>query len=333
MDTIFGWWRSQLLYVGVKTGVFEALAKKPKTAQGLAKELKLDETLSYRLLRSLGALGLVKEGKDQSFQITAAGELLRGDHPKSLRGVALLENCPQHYALWTHIPDMLREGKQNAPDREFGSSLWEYKTANPEYAEVFDLAMSGYSNMESRWVVEALKGYDFSDVKTLCDIGGGQGHLMCSVLAAYPKLKGIVFERPQVVEDESRLLAKKMKVAKRCTYVGGDVFTGPLPTADGYLLKHMLQNFNDKECIQIFENLLKAIGPKRVPIFICEFVVSKPKEPHFAKIFDIHMMCTGRGKERTQAEYAALLKQVGGKYVETRTSSGLMSVIVGEIGG
>jgi hypothetical protein len=332
MDTLFGWWRSQLLYIGVKAGVFDALAKKPKKAQSIAKELKLDATLSYRLLRSLGTLGLVKEGKDQSFQLTAAGDLLRGDHPQTLRGVALLENSPQHYALWTHVPNMLREGKQDAFAREFGVSLWDYQTQNQEYAEVFDLAMSGYSNMESRWVVEALKGYGFSDVKTLCDIGGGQGHLMSSVLAAYPKLKGIVFERPEVLEDESRLWARKMKVAKRCTYEGGDVFTGPLPVADAYLLKHMLQNFNDKQCVQIFKNIVKAVKPKKVPVFICEFVVTPPKEPHFSKIFDMHMMCTGTGRERTQAEYAALLKQAGGKYVETRASSGSMSVIVGELG-
>jgi O-methyltransferase domain/Dimerisation domain len=332
MDTIFGWWRSQLLYIGVKAGVFDALAKKPKKAQSIAKELKLDARLSYRLLRSLSAMGLLKEQKGQSFQLTAAGELLRADHPRTLRGVALLENSPQHYAAWTHVPDILRDGKQDAFIREFGRTIWEYQTDNLEYAEVFDLAMSGYSNMESRWVVEALKGYDFSEVETLCDVGGGQGHLMSSLLVAYPKLKGIVFERPEVIEDESRLWAGKMKVARRGTYVGGDVFTGPIPKADAYFLKHMLQNFNDKECVQLLKNIVKATKPKKVPVFICEFIVPPPGEPHFAKVFDMHMMCTGTGQERSQAEYTALLKQVGGKYVETRESSGLMSVIVGELG-
>ena len=32
-------------------------------------------------------------------------------------------------------------------------------------------------------------------------------------------------------------------------------------------------------------------------------------EPHFAKLFDIHMLCWGTGRERTIAEYATLAER------------------------
>jgi DNA-binding IclR family transcriptional regulator len=58
---IFGRWRSQVLYVGVKLGVFDCVTSNPKNASEIAKELNLDNKLAYRLLRALGSLGLLRE--------------------------------------------------------------------------------------------------------------------------------------------------------------------------------------------------------------------------------------------------------------------------------
>jgi hypothetical protein len=44
-DIIFGRWRSQILYVGVKLGVFEYVTSSPKNASDIAKDLNLDNTL------------------------------------------------------------------------------------------------------------------------------------------------------------------------------------------------------------------------------------------------------------------------------------------------
>src|SRR5688500_18049762 len=106
-DLIFGRWRSQILYAGVKLGIFEALRTGLKTATEVAHELGLDQALAYRLLRALGSLELLREGKDRTFSLTEAGELLRSDHHQTLRGVTLLEEGPEHYALWKHLPAMV----------------------------------------------------------------------------------------------------------------------------------------------------------------------------------------------------------------------------------
>ena len=82
---------------------------------------------------------------------------------------------------------------------------------------------------------------------------------------------------------------------------------------DAYVAKSVLHDWTDDECLQIVRNLRRAVsGAGRV--FIIEHVVPGPDEPHFAKLFDIHMMCRGTGRERTAAEYAGLMAKGGWRY-------------------
>lgn len=328
LDLIFGRWRSQILYAGVKLGVFEALCDGPKKAAAVARELGLDPQLSYRLLRALGSLGLLSENTERTFALTATGELLRSDHPQTLRGVTLLEEGPEHYALWTHLPAMIREGKQNAFVREFGKMAFDHAVHDPGYAEIFDGAMSSYSSAQTDWVLEALGSYDFSTITHLCDVGGGHGYLLCRFLEKHRHLKGTVLERAEVISDAGRLWARRMGMDKRCEYVAGDMFD-TVPAADAYIMKLILHDWNDDECVQILGNQYRKATPG-ARVFIVEHVIPGPDTAHFAKLFDIHMMCWGTGRERTQEEYAALLQNAGWKYLGTRyPASRAMGVVEG----
>src|SRR5262245_4470077 len=330
METIFGRWRSQILYAGVKLGVFEALGRKEKNAAIIAKELALDPVMSYRLLRALASLGLLREQVGRSFSLTPAGEYLRADHPETLRGITLLEEGPEHYAIWKHLPNMIRDGRQGGFMREFGRMAFEHPADNPEYADAFDRAMSSYSSAETAGVIDALSGRDFSKISHLCDIGGGQGHLLCSLLRNYAHLKGTIFERAEVLQDKSRLWAKRMNVLERCAYVSGDMF-GKVPSADAYILKHIIHDWNDEESVRILSNIRQAAAAN-ARVFIAEYIVPGPETPHFAKLFDIHMLCWGTGRERTGEEYAALLEQAGWSYVDVLYPSvGAIGVVEGVV--
>jgi hypothetical protein len=315
MDLIFGRWRSQILYTGVKLGIFDALADVPKSTAAIAEHLGLDPVLCYRLLRALGSLDLLQEGSHRNFALTPAGDLLRQDHAQTLRGVTLLEEGPEHYALWKHLPAMIRDGKQNAFIREFGRSGFEHAAHNPEYAAVFNEAMSSFSSFQTAWVLEALDAYDFSSIKHLCDIGGGHGLMLCSLLAKHRHLSGTVFELPSVIENAALLWADKLNVGDRCAYVAGDMFAA-VPAAGAYMMKLILHDWNDEECARILTNISRAASAG-ARVFIIEHLVPGPDVPHFAKLFDIHMMCWGTGRERTVEEYASLLERTGWKYVHT----------------
>src|SRR5437870_4372761 len=124
VDLIFGRWRSQILYAGVKLGIFDALSSRAIRASDLAETLHLDPALTYRLLRALASLELLQEDAHRSFALTACGEYLRSDHPQTLHGVALLEEGPEHYAAWKHLCTILRDGQQDGFVREFGRPIF-----------------------------------------------------------------------------------------------------------------------------------------------------------------------------------------------------------------
>jgi len=328
VDLIFGRWRSHILYTGVKLGVFDALASGPKSAVRVASELGVDAGMLYRLMRALGSLELLHEDNNRTFSLTPMGELLRRDHAQTLRGMALWEEGPLNYAAWKHLPDLIIEGKQEGFIREFGRPLFEYLSQNPSDGDVFNEAMSSYSSAQTTWVLEALAGDHFSRISHLCDVGGGHGHLLCSVLAQHPHLRGTVLELPSVIENPDLLWAKKMGVGDRCTYVAGDMFTA-VPAADAYMMKMILHDWNDEECRHILSNLYRA-APPNGRVFIIEHVILDPDIPHFAKLFDIHMLVVLTGRERTAAEYAGLLERAGWQYRQTwYPASRMMGVVEG----
>lgn len=240
----------------------------------------------------------------------------------------LLEEGEEHYALWKHLPSMITDGKQNAFLREYGKKLFEYRDSNASFREVFNQAMSSYSSIQTVWILEALDRYDFSKIQQVCDVGGGQGHLLCSLLMKYSHLRGSVLELDTVIKNKELLWGKKMGLEGRCTYVSGDMFDD-VPRADAYIMKMILHDWSDDECVKILSNIYRRVSNGGT-VFIAEHMVPGPEKPHFSKLFDIHMMCVASGRERTAEEYGDLLKRAGWKYTKTLHSHfGLMGVAEG----
>jgi hypothetical protein len=316
-DTIFlSKWSSQTLCAGAELGVFDFLSKdNARTASDVAAEIHVDSKLLYRLLRALASLGILNETAKGHFNLTDRGVVLRSDAPGSLRYMAMLEGGKEHWAIWKYVPAMVRDGRQNAFLREYGETAFEHGRANPDgYGAVFGKAMSGFSAIQSGWALEALRDYDFSPVATWCDVGGGHGHLMCSLLTAYLHLSGMVLDLPEVVAEKDQLWAMKLGLEDRCSYVAADMFKEVPTDADVYSLKMILHDWNDSECMQILRTIRRRAKPDG-RVFIIEHIMPGPSEPHFSKLFDIHMMCWGSGQERTEQEYASLLGASGWRFV------------------
>jgi hypothetical protein len=100
-----------------------------------------------------------------------------------------------------------------------------------------------------------------------------------------------------------------MGLQERCKYVKGDMFE-QVPSAHLYIMKMILHDWNDEECVKILSNIHKSASDKS-KIFIIEHVVPDPTTPHFSKLFDIHMMCATTGRERTIEDYKSILNQSG----------------------
>lgn len=327
LDLVFGRWRSQILYAGAALGVFDHLAEATATSTAaLAPMVKADPALLYRLLRALASLGLLYEDARHGFRLTAAGALLRERHPHSLRAMALLEEGPVHYAVWKHLPSIIRDGGEDGFCREFGAAIFDYARQNPSYGAVFDQAMTSYSAIQTQWALAVLAGEDLSGIRSVCDVAGGRGYFACKLTEAYPQFDVIVFDLPEVVGEANPPLAPKLELSPRCRYRGGNMFC-EVPAADAYILKNVLHDWNDEDCTRILSNIRSAAtGPAR--LFVIEHIVPGPDEPHFVKLFDIHMMCATGGRERTIAELTELLVAGGWRHDTTRQALGALQSVV-----
>ena len=147
---------------------------------------------------------------------------------------------------------ILRDGRQDGFVREFGMPVFEYIRKNASYGAIFNRAMTSYSTVQAQLAVAALATEDFTNVRTLCDVGGGHGYLACAFLEAYPDLSGIVFDLPEGIAETDRLWASKLNLADRCQYLAGDMFQ-EVPSADAYLLKKILHDWGEEECVRIYD--------------------------------------------------------------------------------
>ena len=211
VDLILGRWRGQILDAGTALGVFDHLTgERDATAPELAHAIGADPNLLYHLLGALAAIGLLAENGNKEFRLSGAGALLLADHPHSLRAMAQLYRGAETSAAWKHLVAIVRDGRQNGFLREFGVRVREYASANPAFRSLFNEAMTSHSTVQTKWVIAPLHGLDFSAIRTVCDVGGGHGHLVCGLLQAYPHLTGVVFDRPQVVAESGLLWGPKL---------------------------------------------------------------------------------------------------------------------------
>jgi len=325
-DITFGRWKSQILFSGVNLGIFDTIGERAKSAEEIASETNTDVCLLRRLLRALTSLGLLRSDEQQRFSLTQSGSFLDEANPETLKWMVMLEEGPEHYAVWKHLSNMVRSGVQNGFQREYGQLAFDYAHENPQYAEIFSNAMSSFSSVQSRQALEAFTNIDMTAKRTICDIAGGKGHLLSSILKEYENMTGILFDLPDVVEEDAKYWAEKFGIERRLSTFGGDMFKA-IPSADDYVMKMILHDWNDAECIEILKQARAAANPN-ARLFIVEHVVPENHNEHFSKLYDIHMLCWGTGTERTVTEYRGLVDAAGWDYVGAHSStSNAMGII------
>lgn len=315
-----GHWISQMLYAFVKNEMGDAFAHQPKSAQAIASTCSLQPDATYRLLRALATIGILKQqnGEQETFALTETGTFLTRSHPMTQVDKVLLEASYEHVLLWTHLSEHLQTG-ETAPAKIFGlDNYFGLFESRPGHLEVFSKAMSSYTHDEIA-MISAMKTLDFSGIEKMVDVGGSFGELLLAILDKQPQMKGILFDQPAVVDQVQN--TEQMEI------VGGDFFASVPTGCDGYFLKHILHDWNDELCLKILGNVVAVMKPD-ARIFIAEFgPVPGPNEPHLSKFFDLHMMINLNGKERTMAEWQELLQQTGLKISAVHQSFGPLSVI------
>jgi hypothetical protein len=305
MQMIFGFTVARSISVAAQFRVADYLKDGPKTADELAQFSGVHPRSLYRLLRALAGIGVFAEDSSGRFTLTELGELLRSDHPESLRGFAEMMADAVNFETWADLPFSVKTGQPAFPHRN--NALWfDWLEHNPEEAKRFHDAMTSLSAGAVAAVVEA---YDFSGISKLVDVGGGHGFLIASVLSKYPSMRGVVYDDPKVIEGANEVL-RALGVSERGELIGGDFFTSVPTGGDAYILKHIIHDWSDDECVTILRHCHKVM-PAGGKILIVEMVIPEPNVPSISKLLDLEMLLFLTGRERTEKEYGELLGQAG----------------------
>lgn len=298
-----GYWLSKAVHEAARLGIADALAGGPRPAAGLAADAGVDAENLHRLLRALASVGVFTETEPGSFGLTPHAEFLRSDHPASMRHFAMMVGGDL-FEVWCDLDHALTTGG-SAVEKRFGKNFFAEIAQDEQKSQVFDKAMQEVHGAETAMMVEQ---FDWSPFEVILDVGGGNGSTLEGILGANEGARGQLFELPQVI-DHARGYLEAAGLLDRVDLLPGDFFEAVSGDADAIVLRHVLHDWNDEASAAILRNSRAALrdGGR---VLIVEKVITPGNEPEFAKLLDLNMMAIG-GKERTEAQYAALLESVG----------------------
>jgi len=296
---------ARALYAFAKLGIADLLRDKALSSEELAAPAGVASGALYRLLRTLSTTEVVSESQDHKFTLGPLGEALRSDVPGSMRAWAIFSGEPFYLQAWEQIVHSIQTG-QPAWEHVHKIPIFEFIGQHPEAAQIFDQAMTSLSAGEAPAIVEA---YDFTGIRKLADIGGGQGLMLRTILRSHPNMAGILFDRPDALKGTQELLAQE-GLADRCEVVPGDFFQSVPEGMDVYMLKYVIHDWDDELSVTILRNCRRAMT-KDARLLLVETVVPPPGEAHFAKLQDLEMLVVAGSKERTADEYSRLLELAG----------------------
>jgi hypothetical protein len=318
MQMLTGYWVSMSLHVVAKLGIADRIEDAPKSAKELAQATQTHAESLYRLLRAMSSVGVFEEDEQGKFGHTELSRLLRADHPNSKLAMAIMLGGDEHYRTWGELEYSIRTGKR-AFDHLFGQPAFDWLAAHPEKARQFDEAMVSVHGIESAAICDA---YDFSSFGTLVDVGGGNGSLLRIILERTPRLKGILYDLPHVVERA------RPKLPARCQAMGGSFFEAVPAGGDAYLMRHIIHDWEEDRCLQILGHVRRVI-PSTGKLLVVEGVVPARNQPSFTQFLDLNMLVIPGGKERTESEYRELLARARFQLKRIVATKSEVSVIEG----
>jgi hypothetical protein len=323
MQLATGYIVSSVLNVAVKLNIADRLAEGPKTAAELAAETGSNAGALHRGLRLLAMVGVFHEDYTHRFSLTPIGQTLLSNSPGSMRGAVEWLCDPFHFRVHEHMAHAIRTGE--TVDRlVVGKPFFEYLAEDREEAGVFHRAMADFTSNMTPALLEA---YDFSPIKALVDVGGGQGLLLAAVLQRYPKLKGAVYDTPDVV-NAARENLQRAGVSDRGSVSAGNFFESVPPGGDAYMMKLIIHDWADEPALKILINCRKALeGVNGGRLLVMDAVLAPGNEPHFAKLIDIEMLLLPGGVERTPKEFRDLLGRAGFRITQITPTKCPLSII------
>lgn len=351
-------WAPQAVHAAAELGLADALVDGPRTSAELAAALGTHADATDRLLHALVVLGLL-DAQDDGFALTDLGQCLVSDSPVSVRAWARLMGGPAVWNAWGRLTDCVRTGlpvfalpPAQAADRSVsvssasgsaesgvpassteatggasagGDGPFEAMAKDAGAAAIFHRAMFDLTRATASSIIAAVS---WDDARTIVDIGGGTGALLAAVLDARPEAQGSVFDLASARDEAERVFAAR-GLAARAAFVTGDIFADAPPTADVYLLKSVIHDWDDARSVAILRACREAMSAE-ARLLMVEVVggphAANPALAWMMAFSDLNMLVNVGGRERDEAQYRALLEAAGLRVVSVRQTKGPYAV-------
>ena len=297
---------AHLLASFAELGIADHLDDGPKDAEELASLTDCKAEALHRALRAAAVFGVVRLDRHGRFHATRLTKPLRSKDPGAAGDWCRVIGSSAHQNAWTGLTSSLRTGR-SAFRTVHGMSFFQWFDKHPEEGHRFAAGIGGLTLMEAPLLVAA---YPFPDDGVICDVGGGTGVLLAEILRQRPRLRGVLVETPSVLEEAATYLGS-VGVADRVELVEGDLFGTVSATADIYLLKWVLHDWDDRTCEAIVK-VVAATMPTGAKLIVIEGVQEQNTvHPRFSMI-DLQMLvATEGGRERSVEQLEQLVARAG----------------------
>jgi hypothetical protein len=251
-------------------------------------------------------VGVFDERHPRCFSLTVLGDRLRSDKPAGMRSWATFLEALGGVRPFEHILDTIKTGRPGF-DAAFGMGIFDFLAEHPENAATFDAAMSERTAAFAPSVADA---YDFSDIRTVVDVGGGQGTLLVEILRKHGHLHGVLLETPAVAARAEALL-DAIDIADRSEVLAGNFFEQVPDRADCYVLANVLHDWDDARATEILRNCRRSMARAGKVLIIERLIPEDGSDAVPTLLSDINMLVITGGQERTNDEYSELLRASG----------------------
>ncbi|MCL7028708.1 hypothetical protein MKW94_023724 [Papaver nudicaule] len=248
---------------------------------------------------------LHQESNQILYDLTPSSKWLLRDSTLNLSPMILLQLHPVFLKPWQYMGKCVQESSFPFEKAHGCDGIWDFALANPQFNQLFNDGMGCTAKIAVNMMLAKYKD-GFKGIRTLLDVGGGTGSMIAKIVESNPHIKGVNFDLPHVITTAP--------VHPGVTNVWGDMFVD-IPEADAVIMKWILHDWSDENCVKILRNCYKAISKtKNGKVIIVDCVLQPDGHGPFDKTglaFDLLMMIDTGGKERTEVEWNMLLKSAG----------------------
>ncbi|GAA1027947.1 methyltransferase [Virgisporangium ochraceum] len=300
-----GYQTTALVFVMTKLGIADHIAEGPVSSAELARLTGAHPESLLRFLRAAAAFGLCQLVDSDSFGPSPLSMCLQTG-ARSLQGFALGMGQAGHLRPFEHLYTGVMENRSVAVDA-LGMPMWEYYDAHPETKSTLTAHLDEVTAMVAPLVAQ---NFDLSRFKRIVDVGSNQGHFLSAILEAAPHATGVLFDRPEVM-DEARATMEERGLLDRVELIGGD-FREEVPSGgDLYLLKGIMHDWDNEPAGRILANCHRAAQPGSSILSLEGIVRDEPPLDPMVHLIDLAMLLLVGGRERTRKEFDALFGGAG----------------------